>query len=521
MRHAAAPKKWPILLLLAALAFACAPLPAGAQTTLKPDRRTSMKIRIELPRQRYIAKEAMQARVSITNDGAQPIEVPDPAANVNWQPTYLVKGPSFPDGRVFSFRSVVYGGAGSDAAGRQAMTLAIAPGQTHSADFPLEQLVAIAKPGEYLLAAALEWGGLKARSDPVSFTIESPDFRSLQLVTAPALQPAFPINVFALTGGAGARVYLATFAADQNTGQIALKSLSNFVPSAPGATTVFGPWMNFHGMGTPAPRAGWQAGATLGLAGFGEPPVSVSLPSAPRIVRPALMTGNGDTDVFALEDAAGRLSMVRFPEAGGPKVVWTQALPGKVVAASAALGPAQRGDSRIAVVISGRADGLAATLVDAGQGGAAPKLRTVEVAGVQAFAGSEPAARVRADGSVQAALVVTQPASAGAGRRAAVLDLAWPADAAALGQGTVTPIAADLSAQPRAAAAAYTHASGAKDRRDWALVLDNGEVVSAATGNRQRLSGRAVEPVQLFVGTQGTYLLTLTDEQLPAFEPLR
>lgn len=480
-----------------------------------------MKIRIELPRQRYIAKEAMQARVSITNDGAQPIEVPDPAANANWQPTYLVRGPSFPDGRVFSFRSAVYGSQGSDAAGRQAMTLAIAPGQTHSADFPLEQLVAIAKPGEYLLAAALEWGGMKARSDPVSFTIESPDFRSLQLVAAPGLQPAFPINVFALTGGAGARVYLATFAADQNTGQVTLKSLSNFVPSAPGATTVFGPWMNFHGMGMPAPRAGWQAGATLGLAGFGDPPVNVSLPSVPRLVRPALMAVSGDTDVFVLEEATGRLSMVRFPQAGDPKILWTQALPGKVVAAAAALGPAQRGDPRIAVLVSARPDGISATLVDAGQGGAAPKLRTVEVAGVQAFAGSEPAARVGPDGSVQAALVVTQRASAAAGLRAAVLDLTWPADAAARGQGAVTPIAVDLSHQPRAAAAAYTHASGAKDRRDWALVLDNGELISAAAGKRQRLSGRAVEPVQLFVAAQGTYLLTLTDEQLPAFEPLR
>jgi hypothetical protein len=518
-RHAVLSKT--ILLLAALVAVGSAyPSPAGAQAGAKPDGRTSMKIRIELPRQRFLAKEAMQARVSVVNDGAQPIEVPDPKANVNWQPTYFVKGPAFPNGQVFSFRSAVYGSPGSDASGRTAMTVTIAPGHTHTVQLPLEELVTLAKPGEYLLAAALEWGNLKARSDPVSFTIEAPAFRSLQFVTAPSLQRAFPIRVFGLVGDSDPRVYLALFTADQNTGQVTLKSLSNFVQSAPGATSVFGPWMSFEGVGTPAPRAGWQAGATLGMAGFGEKGVTLALPTVPRVVLPALMARSGDTDVFVLEDASNRLSMLRFPKGGAPSVLWTQALPGKVLAGTAALGMQQSGEGHVAVLISARADGLSATLVAAGQGNAGPKMRPVDIPGVQVLTGSQPAARVLASGAVQASLVVTQPSQGSAAPRAAVVDLTWPADANAHGQASVNATAVQLAQPPRGAATGYPHASGAKDRRDWVLVFQNGEVASSASATQRRLKGTAVEPLQLFLGTQGTYLLSLSEERLPSFEPL-
>ena len=62
--------------------------------------------------------------------------------------------------------------------------------------------------------------------------------------------------------------------------------------------------------------------------------------------------------------------------------------------------------------------------------------------------------------------------------------------------------------------------SGAKDRRDWGLVFQNGEVANSASATQRRLKGTAVEPLQLFLGTQGTYLLSLSEERLPSFEPL-
>lgn len=529
------------------------PVLAGTQQTTHLGKQTAMEITIELTRQRFLAGESMPATVSIVNRNTRAIEVPDPESNVNWQPAYTLKGPACPDGHTFSFRSAVFNDPSPSPSGVEPMTITLAPGATLSAVLPLESLAPIAKPGSYTLAASLEWKGETARSEPVSFAVESPVFRAFQLLADPLHQEPFPIQVCCLIGTQEApRIYLAQFHEDANTGAVKMLTMEEIAASGQGAATVFGSWRNYQGIGLPAPRCGWQAGTKLGVADFRVTnPLTLTLSAPSRLVRPALMPESGELDVFALSEAGDSLSLVRFPQpktdgdetrvvadnpgdapsllrlpkpstgGGDPRVMWTHDLPGRAMQARAALGPKDNGDRRVVVLLMPREEWIAAFVADAGQGEEPPKLRSTDLTGMELLPESEPAVTILADGTIQAAVIVAERRKSGAGadsRTYYVADFIWPASQAEPGRSE-THLAATLSETPQAAAAGYLVADTGKMRRDWAIVLAKGEgVVSNRSLGKYILTGSPVVPIELLVLSQFTHILTIEDGNSLRFE---
>jgi cell division septal protein FtsQ len=65
-------------------------------------------------------------------------------------------------------------------------------------------------------------------------------------------------------------------------------------------------------------------------------------------------------------------------------------------------------------------------------------------------------------------------------------------------------------ARPKAAAAGYVVAANGIQRRDWVILLENGNVVYAGRPSpSRRLPSTPVLPLQLVLLEAGTYLLTV------------
>lgn len=509
--------RWAGLVLSIVLGAVACGKPAATSAPQDPgaDEGTSMRIQIELPKQRFVAGESMNATVKIVNDGSGPIDVPDPQINENWQPTYTVQGPAYEKGYTFSFRSAVFQDPRANPQGVTPVTVALQPRQVHAAHVPIEQLVELLEPGAYTITAELSWGGRSARSAPVPFTIERPRVRSCQSVAAPGIQDPYQIPVFCLQmGDAGdAQVQVATFSQDPQADLVKRTSVDHFAIPGQGATEIFSPWKNYTGIGTPSPRAGWRAGATLGVVDFGERGgMQITLPWTPRLVRPALTPLSAEVDLFVLGNAGSELALVRFPPpalGGSPRTLWTARLPGQALAGRAALSPRGAGDRRHALLVTEPDDGVTLILVDAATGGGTPSLHPVKIEGLHAIAVSEPALAIDDQGRAHGAVVLAREAAPGAPGRISVVDVVWPADRVAAATVDAREVAA-LSAAPRASAVAYSVSPGAL-RREWVLLLSGSRVMSSqAPGEQSELRGEPAVPLDLLVMEEHSYLLTFS-----------
>ena len=136
-----------------------------------------MKIELTLPRARFVAGGTVEVTLRLHNDGVAPVRVPDPFRNDAWQPTYVLTGPAFPQGRRFSARSATARNPHA-ATGGPLMLVELLPGQTHAGELPLSLWCPIDVPGAYTLVAELdhaEDGGprIAARSQPLAFELEA------------------------------------------------------------------------------------------------------------------------------------------------------------------------------------------------------------------------------------------------------------------------------------------------------------------------------------------------------------
>lgn len=522
--HMRAARWLPLLAAVALCAAGCGRSRlASASQVLITHERAPMQIQLSLPKQRFIAGEAMKVTVTLTNSGAQAIEVPDPALNSNWQPTYTVKGPAYERGFTFSFRSAVFQDSSPNPVGAKPETVSLQPGQARSSLVPIERLIRLVEPGAYTLIATLEWEGWSVQSQPVAFTIERPGLRSCQLAATPGLQDSYNIPVFCLQqdpSGEG-EVLVAMFQEHLQTEQIVLSNMEPFATPAAGAETIFSPWMNYSGLGTPSPRAGWQAGARLGVVDFRETEgAQLTLPWVPRIIRPALSPLSGVLDLFLLDEKGTGLSRVRFPapgQGGEPTRTETVPLPARAVGGRAALSPQGTGDRRYALLIAESGEDVTLILVDAGSGAEAPGLRSVKVKGLRVLPDSEPALRIDGQGQAHGAVLLGGVPEASGAQAVSLVEVVWPAGESGEPSVKVEEVAR-LDAAPRATAVAYSLTRGAP-RREWVLLTADATrlVSSLAPGERRMLRGSPLLPLELLVLKELACLLTLSDAGTPQF----
>jgi hypothetical protein len=479
--------------------------------------RSPVDIRIELAQERFVTKESIVARILIRNTGSTAIEVPNPENNGNTQPVYTISGASYPKGHSFHFRGVVSGNPNAAPQIGKGSLIKLAPGQTHEAALPLEQLVRFPHPGSHTITASLEVNGAKATSPPVGFIIEPTVIRSMQLLIDDGAQSSNPIRVLCLVGD---HLYQAIIREERpDLGEIFLAKLVPVARADPNATAVFGPWTNHNRLDSLLNRFGWQAGAVLTVEGLaGSPALKFTFPTPPqRLIRPAVMPESGEVDVLALTGDGKTLQLVRFPIArpgAEAKLQWSLQLPAVPVGARATLAPKTGGARRAAVLVSPDSGGVRMTLVEADPADAAPDVRSVAIDGAVLLPDSQPAITIAPDGKIRASAIFAEDPSM---RRMFVADVTWPSGT---GEGTVAKAAAGrLPGPPRAAAVAYSVASRPATRRDWLVLLRDGTVIFSGSPTRPRqLDGSLMLPLDLLGMSQMTYLLTLDRQGLPRLE---
>jgi hypothetical protein len=500
------------------IAWACA---GQSVRTGKQQGRPMVEIKIELGQQHFISKESMVMRVLLHNTGSAAVTAPNPENNRNTQPLYTITGPSFPKGHTFHFRQIALGDPNPAKEQEAGMTVTIAPGETHEAALPLEQLVRFPQPGKHTLKASIEIGGQKVESAPIEFTIEAPHIRSMQFLADDGFQTSNPIRVLCLNGEApNQRLYQAILREDRpDLGEVGLAKMIAVAPADPKTTALIGPWANHNRMESLLNRFGWQAGAVLDIEGLaGSPALRFTLPdSSGQLLRPALMSDSGDVDVMVLSAAGNSLSMIRFPPArpgAEAKMLWTLPLQTAPASARAAIGPRAAGARRYAVLILPEGSkGSRMILVDGGTDQTKPAVREAVLPDATPLPGGEPAIMVATDGTIHASAIFVEDVKQ---RKVFVADVKWPA-----GSGQATPTRGKsfkLPGAPRSAQVTYSVASKSP-RREWLVLLQDGSVVFSGSPNRPRkVDGSPALPIDLVAMSQMTYLLTLDKQGLPRLE---
>jgi hypothetical protein len=549
--------------LLALLTGLATPIPGatarGKSVHSERTQGAKMKIEAALARQRFASGETIAATVRITNDGTAAVEIPEIHSNQNWQPTYTVTGPAYPQGKTFSFHDAVWGeGVPSDA---KADTAPIAPGQTKQEVIPLDQMVRLVEPGTYTLTADLVWAGAEAHSSPVTFTIEPSAIRSCQIVVGPGMARSTMLSAYCLQGPAAgpSATQVAMFRYNEQHDALARMSLNHHSIPSEGAESLVAPWLGYaQGPGKPSPRPVYQAGSRLAILAFEETGgPGITLPFNPQVVRPALASAKGEQDLFVVDNLGKRLALVRFaregdpgdedeaeppaqptpppeepgkkvarklppqpppakPAAKRPRLLWTMSLPASITNGRAALAAPGASESRHAVLVADDPAGTRLLLADAGDGSKVSGISSVNLPALHVRASSEPCLHVDAKGRARAAVILESAPRPDGSLNISLAEVTWEARRAT--PHVEIALLAKLPAAPRAAAVTYS-VSARGEHRAWVLITADGELMTGAPG-LQRLQGTPTLPLDLLLTDRFLVLLTLDQFGAPELERL-
>ncbi len=506
---------------LVVLACAASESSARAEKKTKASGAPSVQITLKLANDRFIVGEDIAMHVSVTNDAATDVSIPDPFHRDNWQPTYTVTGTNWPEERTFSFRSFALKDTRPNPEDLEPVLLTLHSGQTVESDIPLRTWASIGEPGDYRVTAALDWKGVAARSAPTHFVVQRADVQSASvgIDVAAAGTPGDWVEWFKKEQS-GQRLYSSMFTRPHaDVHGYTPFSVQPIHTAAPQATDLLLPWTNYNRQAELAKWRVWREGSSLvGLVTGLTEPSRLNLGATPdRVVRPALMTEQGELDVFVLSQATVSLAHFPPPNWNGPaspaKIAWKSTLPATPIAARAALAPQQAGSERKLLVVTSDAGGIAVHFMNAGSGAAAGSWQSVRVPNVTAINNTEPGLLVAEDGTTRAAVIVETNATT---RDFGVVDLTFDRQGRPVGTPAVSPLGR-LPIAARAAAATYTITRDAV-RRDWFVLLENGSAMhSASGGNARQLRSAPLVPLQLVALSSSTYVLALDANGKPEF----
>jgi hypothetical protein len=471
----------------------------------------TVELQLKLSKSDFAVSEDREMTVTVTNRTAAPVEIPNPFHSTNWQPTYTIQGPSYPQGYTFSFRSVALKDKRPDP-GVPAVLVKLAPGEKLEKDVPIADWAPIDRPGAYQIVARLRWKGLSIASEPARFNIAGAQAQSVSVGVDVGVASALGewVEWFNDQPG-GRRLYTALFKRPMiDVHGYKTFSVSPLIEAGAQATDLLSPWTNYDRQEELAKWRAWREGSTLVAFAFGQAKTQrLQLGAAPRLViRPALMTANGDLDVLAI-GAEGALLFSRFSNfdnpSAAPRVLWR--LPVSQVppaAGRAALSSEASGSRRLAVLVSQDGPDLAVRYLNARDGREPGAFQIARIVNARVIPNTEPALRMDSDGVVHAAF----PFQTGSGRLA-IADLRFGVAGNREGEVKVAELG-PAEARPKAAAAGYVVAANGSQRRDWVVLLENGNVIYAGRSSpSRRLPSTPVLPLQLVLLEAGTYLLTV------------
>jgi hypothetical protein len=452
-----------------------------------------VEIKLRVAKSRFLEKESLPVTVVIANNGSAPLQVPEVSDRRNRAIKYTLRGGTYPDGITFDY-------GGKKPFPGSPPTHSLPPGQVLENAIPLEQMVPLG-PGVFEISASIELNdGVKAQSEPISFTIGNLAIRSAEIMPDIGSQSTSLIRVLVLEGTAGHRMLYQAFFSEgrPDLGEIRLRNLVGAPPAPARAETTLAAATNFVRASLFFSRYGWSGG---GAIGFEDSPKGVSVAfdlGGATVVRPALMTETGDVDVYLLRGADFRLR--RFPRGSNDsREIARGTLPGTPTAACAALG--QHSSALITAAQIG--NDVHVIVNELGK-----PAKTLVVTNADLPRSSRPAAAYDHDGGIRAAIVLTENK---AHKRAFVADF----DFGTAGNKLQRSSTYEISEPIQAAAVAYQITESRKPRRDWAILLTDSTVVSSRNpGTPFELSGKPVLPLQLLSMSEMLYLLALDEKEL-------
>jgi hypothetical protein len=468
-----------------------------------------MKLELILPRDFYLTGENVDVDVRLTNTGTVAIDVPTLDSRQNPQPVYSLRGPSYPDGLTFNFRDLRSGAAPSP--GQEPSLHRLVPAATMETGFVLNSIKPISEPGEYTVAARIDWGDWSAEAAPVKFRVEKATFVESSLGVDAYSRSTRTFRAVWLSDSGGRRLLGESFFYEKrpDLGEVKLTGTRIIRPVGAKATNPFCPWINFDRTAAPKFWHGWQEGSTVAAFSDDEPgPRTFDLGSAKtHIVQPTLMSRSGDLDVLVLGEDRRTLRLINFPPQPelSPSVVWSLELPEEAVAVRLGIGPEAAGGVRVAAAVSQSGLKLAIRLIRIG-----PKSAEISppafVDSAFAFPDSEPAVSVTPDGSVKVAvLLATHPAR----RSVAVAELTASGDGKR--QVSVSDVAKVQAVVVRTWIA-YQVASDGPLSLTWLIRIADGTVLHGPSLGQVALKAPVVDVLRM---AMATYVLNVDADRGP------
>ena len=491
-----------------------------------------MKLELELKADHFVVSEAIHAKVIFTNEATTPRSAPNPAHEVNWQPTFTLQGPGHPQGFTFSARQAVLGDPTQDPAGVNPVLLEVPPGQSVAGQIPIARWGRLTVPGQYRLTADYRDGNQLVSARPVTFTLKALTVTAAS-VGADLGQASLPHSpaVWLDQGAGGQRLYYLAYTEERpDLGEVSSPSVTFLCDAPQAAERVYLPWANHRRAETGHHWYVWSERSRLcAVPLLSRRPGALDLRGGlDQVVRPPLLPPSGELDVFLLNFRSSELGLVRFPaaeegKAPAPRLLWKQAVKGKVMAARASFAP---GGGRRVVVIAQDGESLAVHLVDAGDGSAVPVVHSFAVADGIAVAGSEPGLTTGADGETRVAALferMDRRAASGSRRRSiAIFDARLDAGGKLVGSAAVEDLGL-TDALLAGAAVAYPVLEGRPPRRDWMLQTEKKRVYGSSFGRPmvEPSGGAPLLPFEMIALGSVTYYLTKGGDTGPQLVPLR
>jgi hypothetical protein len=310
---------------------------------------------INLPQSVYLAQQAVELSLRITNSGDVPVELPDPDDLMSSQPVYGLAGPGNPKPVLFSKWSKYGRGRPTPP---DAKLLTIAPGETWEGSVPLQRLTPVEIEGEYRVAAALSWKGLNVRAKDIAFQLARPIPISIHVGQgARPFDQALGQIVFLQPEQEAKGVYSIRFQeSDPSNSEVALDPTRRRATAGAGATDVMSPWRNTPFFDEMLQWTVWREGRSIkALSSVEKVPATIDLPAEPDfLVHPALKTKDGPVEILAVKGKT--ISLITAPPRpkSQPAIAWHADLPAMPGLMTSALGPVAKGSPRhIAFVVKG------------------------------------------------------------------------------------------------------------------------------------------------------------------------
>jgi hypothetical protein len=493
-----------------------------------------LSIQFRLPKVRFTAAEERTARLTLRNEGNEPLELRDPFRDADQSLAYTLTGPEYPDGRSVTWRSFVLRNPAYTLTMDVAPRIRLGAGQAIEFIVDLHEWLPATRPGRYRLEARLTQESLTATATPVEFDIVPSTAGPASLGVTLGVSYDSGASAAWLQDVEGQPMLLINGYDDQNAedteGGMTMRAASVLGPVEPGSTEALVPWSNDAQGDLSVHWRMWRHGTSIvavgGMAATTLNPFRFDLGEAPeRIVRPPLESVAGELFVPVVGAGGRTLRLIRFQtsndttEVTPGREVGRVILPGAPVAARATLQPSSVGNGVSVVLVEESLGGLDLHHVRTTSTGRLTRVASTLVRGVRAMPRSEPGLWMDSAGRLSAALVATSPKNP---RRALLVEVRYRADGRLESPPRVTPLGL-LPESPRASVARYRTDAERGGELWWAILLEDGRVLhrnSNVLRGPMRTRHPAALPLELFLG-RDVYLLSADPVLGPSFEPMR